>query len=188
MAAESRRVLMTKKLIKESFLEMLEHESIHKISIRALCELADINRSTFYKYYDSPYDLLREMEDDLLQQVNDSFTKTPQSPFPENHLENNLTYMKEHLRLCKVLLKSNADADFQQQLLGLPAMLEWLKPLMKGYTETEFSYLKTLILYGGYHIFVQWIENDCKETPQELSQIILSLMKKFIPEDSISEF
>lgn len=188
MATESRRVLMTKKLIKESFLEMLEHESIHKISIRALCELADINRSTFYKYYDSPYDLLREMEDDLLQQVNDSFTKTPQSPFPKNHLESNLTYMKEHLRLCKVLLKSNADADFQQQLLGLPAMLECLKPLMKGYTETEFSYLKTLVLYGGYHIFVQWIENDCKETPQELSQIILSLMKKFIPEECISEF
>lgn len=186
MSTDSRRVKMTKKILKDSLLEMLENQNIEKISIRALCELADINRSTFYKYYSSQYDLLREMENDLLQQVKDSFSKTPLNPSPEQHLVNNLTYMKDHLKLLKVLIKSNVDENFQEELLGLPVLLEWLQPLMRDYSETEFSYLKTLFLYGGYHIFVQWIENDCKETPQELSRILISLIRKFISLPSIS--
>lgn len=181
MGTQSRRVQMTKRILKESLLEMLENQCIEKISIRALCELADINRSTFYKYYSSQYDLLHEMENDLLQQVSESFAKMPLNLSPEQHLENNLTYMKKHMKLCKILIKSNVDENFQEQLLGLSVLLDWLSPLMKGYTEREFSYLKTLFLYGGYHIFVQWIENDCLESPQELSRILISLMKKFIP-------
>lgn len=49
----NRRVIMTKKIIKDTFIEMLEKEDISKIHIRDLCNKADINRSTFYKYYDS---------------------------------------------------------------------------------------------------------------------------------------
>ena len=49
---------MTKKIIKDTFIEMLEKKNIQKIYVRELCEKADINRSTFYKYYESQYDLL----------------------------------------------------------------------------------------------------------------------------------
>lgn len=62
MKKENRRTQMTKRMLKDSLLELLEHQDIQKISIRALCELADINRSTFYKYYASQYDLLKDME------------------------------------------------------------------------------------------------------------------------------
>ena len=47
---ENQRVMLTRRLIKESLTGLLAEESIHKISIRALCERAGINRSTFYKY------------------------------------------------------------------------------------------------------------------------------------------
>ena len=46
-----RRVEMTKRLLKKSLIELLKNESIEKISIRNLCQNADVNRSTFYKHY-----------------------------------------------------------------------------------------------------------------------------------------
>ena len=38
-------------MLKDALLEMLERERIEKISVRTLCENANVNRSTFYKYY-----------------------------------------------------------------------------------------------------------------------------------------
>ncbi len=65
---EDRRTQMTKRMLRDNLLELLEHQNIQKISVRALCEQADINRSTFYKYYKSQYDLLKgvSFSDDLL--------------------------------------------------------------------------------------------------------------------------
>ena len=66
---DNRRVLMTKRIIKDIFIEMEEKKNIQKIYVRELCETADINRSIFYKYYESQYDLLTEMQNDLLVQI-----------------------------------------------------------------------------------------------------------------------
>ena len=59
---ENRRVTMTKQLLKDALVSLLEKNDIYNISIRELCEVADVNRSTFYKYYGSQFDLLADME------------------------------------------------------------------------------------------------------------------------------
>ena len=53
-----RRVKYTKKVIKDTFLSLLEKKNISNISVKELCEMADINRGTFYRYYIDIYDLL----------------------------------------------------------------------------------------------------------------------------------
>ena len=65
----NQRVMLSKRLLKESLIRQLKEESIYKISVRELCEQAGINRTTFYKYYGSPFDLLKDIEDDLLRSV-----------------------------------------------------------------------------------------------------------------------
>ena len=62
---EDRRVTMTKRMLKDALIEMLKEKDIYHISIRELCERADVNRTTFYRYYSSQFDLLSDMERDL---------------------------------------------------------------------------------------------------------------------------
>ena len=59
---DNRRVIMTKRLMKDALLELLEQMELSSISVTAVCETANVNRSTFYNYYSSPSDLLREIE------------------------------------------------------------------------------------------------------------------------------
>ena len=66
---ENRRVRMTKRLLQEALLELLEQKDLAGISVTALCDTADIHRSTFYKYYSDPTDLLREIEQDVLDRI-----------------------------------------------------------------------------------------------------------------------
>ena len=46
-----RRIRYTKKIIKETFLNLLEEKELNKITVSEICRISDINRETFYRYY-----------------------------------------------------------------------------------------------------------------------------------------
>ena len=60
---------MTKRLMKDALLELLNQKELVNISVTAICEKADLNRSTFYQYYAEPVGLLREIEQDFLDRI-----------------------------------------------------------------------------------------------------------------------
>ena len=60
---------MTRRLLKEALLELLEDTELARISVTALCQKADVHRSTFYQYYTDPSALLQEIETDFLRMI-----------------------------------------------------------------------------------------------------------------------
>ena len=66
-----RRVKYTRMVIKESFIDLLEKKDISRITIKEICENADINRATFYAHYSDQYELLRKIEDEFLDNIRD---------------------------------------------------------------------------------------------------------------------
>lgn len=67
------RVIKTKKAIKQTFLKELSKKDISKIRITKLCEKAMINKSTFYKHYQDIDDLLRQIQNELIDELFDNF-------------------------------------------------------------------------------------------------------------------
>ena len=64
-----RRAKMTRELLKQSLIELMKDRPIHEISIKKICETADINRSTFYHHYDSQYELFNEILNDVSHEI-----------------------------------------------------------------------------------------------------------------------
>ena len=56
----------TEKQIETSLLQLMKEQTFETISIRQLIDLAEVNRSTFYRHYLDKYDLLEKIEDRLL--------------------------------------------------------------------------------------------------------------------------
>ncbi|MGN0529199.1 MAG: TetR/AcrR family transcriptional regulator [Eubacterium sp.] len=59
---ENQRIALTKRLLKESLQKLMQNKNIQNITVSELCEKAGINRSTFYNHYGCPGDVLKEME------------------------------------------------------------------------------------------------------------------------------
>ena len=59
---ESRRVTMTKLLLKTALIELMQEKPFPQITIKELCERADLNRTTFYLHYADQTAVLREIE------------------------------------------------------------------------------------------------------------------------------
>lgn len=58
---ENRRAAYSKRVIKESFIELLDQKPLSKITVKEICEMADVNRCTFYSYFDDIYDLHKKI-------------------------------------------------------------------------------------------------------------------------------
>jgi len=62
------RVIKTKKVIHDSFMELRKTHPLEKVKVKDICEKALINKTTFYKYYTDVFDLSRELENEAMEQ------------------------------------------------------------------------------------------------------------------------
>ena len=89
---ENQRIRVTKRMLKEALVKLLENKPIEKVSVLEICQTAEINRTTFYKYYGSQYDLMSDIQDDFLRELEINLREK------ENlySLQNILTYIDTH--------------------------------------------------------------------------------------------
>lgn len=58
----NRRKIITKKILNDSLLELMQTKPISKITIKEICDLSDMSRSTFYLHYQVQSALLEDIE------------------------------------------------------------------------------------------------------------------------------
>ena len=66
------RVEKTEKGIKNAFIELRSRKPLEKITIKELCESAQINKSTFYSHYKDIYDLSDHLEEEVVASITNS--------------------------------------------------------------------------------------------------------------------
>ncbi len=68
------RIEKTERGIKNAFIELRSKKPLEKITVRELCELACINKSTFYSHYQDIYDLSDSMEAEVVRSITNSIS------------------------------------------------------------------------------------------------------------------
>lgn len=69
MKTDSWRVKITKRILNESLIQCLKEKPLDKITIKEICERAEINRSTYYRYFQNPFDQLGSIERNLISDM-----------------------------------------------------------------------------------------------------------------------
>ena len=64
-----RRVARTKRNIRNALLELTSKKSLNDITVTELAERADVDRKTFYNYYDTVTDVVNEMIREVTEEV-----------------------------------------------------------------------------------------------------------------------
>lgn len=172
----NQRIALTKKLLKNSLTEMLQTHSIYQISIRELCQKAGINRSTFYKYYGSQFDLLAEMENDLFHSVETVFVS--QTDPSEELVVQVMCYLEQDIEFVRLLLNSNVDPQFPEKLFTLEPIRRMGLELKADMTEEEYEYFSCFILHGVYEMVHKWINKEKRESPARITSLIFRFIRR----------
>ena len=69
---EDKRIKKSKAALKEALLTLMKKKDFHKISVKELCGLAGLNRSTFYANYRDTDELLLDVHTDIFRQMTET--------------------------------------------------------------------------------------------------------------------
>ena len=174
---EDRRVAMTKKMLKDALTEMLSEKDVYHISIRELCQRADVNRTTFYKYYGSQFDLLADMENDLLAFLSNTIRENASNP--RKMVETACEYLEGHLEFGRLIINNNVDPLFPQKLFSLAAIRDVIRREYLDKQDPEMQeYLFNYIIYGAYRVICLWLNKTRRESPEQIAGVLTHLIRK----------
>lgn len=176
------RVMITKRLISEALLKMLKTRNINKISIRELCQIAGINRTTFYNHYGSQYDVLNEIAETYIQ--NTSFTVINDLAAGKNIdecLTRILQYIKDNIEFIKLVINLENYDLISRIKISLPQFDHMvIKHLPEKLDLKEKKAIASYVQYGTVRLLKEWILTDCLESPEEQAKLILKMAGRTI--------
>jgi len=157
---ENRRVQMTKKLLRESVLELMVEKPLNKITIKDICDNANVNRTTFYKYYGDQFALVKEAEDEVLEKLGEFLQNLNTDSEKISLLETFLVYIKNNGYAYHILLKNSSDASFSYRLMHVALDKLMADKYYLGIKEDEKKYVYNLIVMGAINTIDLWINNN----------------------------
>ena len=181
----------TAKKMNDALIALLETKEYEYITIKEICHIANVNRSTFYLHYSNMNDLLEETIESLNLSFNSHFkSKENESTIiskenlddllliNDDHLIPYLNFIKENKNIYKVLkthpqlFNVNKTYDQMFRKLFVPIMNRF------GLDEKWHKYLMDFYISGLTSIVFDWVYDDCKIPVQEVSDFIKGLIVK----------
>lgn len=169
-----RRIKYTKMVLKQSLLALMCDQPIEKISVKDICEKADINRGTFYTHYKDPYDLLAHIENELFDEISVSVEASLKAESISGLLDEIFASILKNIDLCRVLFSDHGDKVFVRRIMYIArdkSLAEWKKMMPTAHDE-QLERLYTFYASGCVAVVQDWFQNGMKESPGELSDFI----------------
>ncbi|MBO5210422.1 MAG: TetR/AcrR family transcriptional regulator [Clostridia bacterium] len=150
--------------IEKTFVVLLQENDIDKISVSDICKITGLNRSTFYANYLDIYDLAdkvrKKLEDDFSELFSDYDAYSEHSGALKmfRHIKDNQLFYKTYFKLCYdeshlIYVYDTRRAEFDNINANLIYHIEFFR--------------------NGLNAIIKlWLKNGCKESPEEMAEIL----------------
>ena len=176
----------TKENLKKAFWTLYTQKGIEKITVKEVVNLAGYNRTTFYLYYQDLYDLLEQIENEVIDHI-DSALNDYRIDKIEETLPALMNIFTESLlaysEIVSALMSEHGDPKFSLRLKETiwPFLMKWLLP-ETNYDEYEMNLLSEFYLSGLIALINKW-NQDNQMSVQELVAFILPIVFPNIPNE-----
>ncbi len=179
---ENRKIRYTKMVLQDSLFELMEKKSITKITIKELCENADINRTTFYAHYKDQYDLLYSIENEVLSWIKESLSNLickRDKNERRKALEKIFQYVVDNSRHLQILMSEQGDIDFQKKIFILIYQECGILPATEkgmdlGVGEDYFIFA----VNGSVGLLQHWLKNGINRSARKMAEIVDDMTEK----------
>ena len=172
MAKNDRRVRYTKMVLKNALMDLMLEKQIGKITIKEICEKADINRGTFYSHYTDQFDLQKQIFDELvsgIDQIMDSSYFSANIGRSGEMLTRIFGYLYDNQRVVSVMLSENCTIDLQGEVLNFLKAKDLFGMLSSQSKNVEYLYAFTAS--GCLGVLREWLSTG-KDSADEIAKFI----------------
>ncbi|MCQ2409777.1 MAG: TetR/AcrR family transcriptional regulator [Clostridia bacterium] len=174
---EDLRIVRTRKLLSNTLLDMMETESIEKISVIDLCNEAMVNRATFYAHFEDKYHLLDFALEELKDTIYEKFTKEVNKDTPGSMVTSLVNLAVDFLfdqqnHIMNIILNNRNGRIVETVSASLASSLKYqLAKFKEEYTiSVPLSILSNFIAGGMISVALIQIDNPNKYTKEDLKK------------------
>lgn len=153
--------------IEKVFIELLQTKALDKISVSDICKHAGLNRTTFYANYTDIYGLADTLRDKLENEMFKLYKEEVEQGFNSNDYLKLFRQIKENQIFYQTYFKLGYDNNYK--------IITYDTDLAKKHFQNKFiEYHMEFFKAGITRIIKLWLQNGCKETPEDMFEIIKS--------------
>lgn len=161
------RLAKTKESLLGALIRMLENRSLDSVTVSDLCKEAGINRTTFYKYYAVPEDVIIEAAERMLDEVIYSNEESGKTTYEYMLSCCNAFYQNRNFMSAYVQSKGNIGQMLHKAILRHSGKLGFL-------TNTYNNFAAG----GVAGVLASWMIRDFPESPEEMAQTLTECVSK----------
>ena len=175
MSTENKRISITKQLLQNSLIEILEKKPIHEITIKEICDNADVNRSTFYRHYNTPHALFDEIYNGVYQDIIAITAQFRQTAFNSvDVMTQILCYCEENRRLCLVLLSENGGLNIGKNFSDFVTQAMLRSP--DAVPSELHMYIVQFMAAGMANFVWNWLQNEERLPAKTVARSMMMLI------------
>jgi AcrR family transcriptional regulator len=182
-----RRIYRTREAILDALIYLIDEKGFESISIKDITDRANINRGTFYLHYHDKFDLLDQTENEIIERMKEillsegtwGFEEYINSGKPMPVIVSLFNYIKSRARLMHAILGLKANPNFQGRLKKAIESNLYYLGVFTNRNQTDLlvpgEYLVSYVAAAHMGVVQVWLENNCRETPEEMALILSQL-------------
>lgn len=155
-----RRVKYTKMALKEALIKLMRDKPVSRITVKSICDEADVNRSTYYAHYTDQLDQLEKIEIEFIEDI-ERLLENMARQDPVAIVTKIFDYIAQNRDLCRALMSPNGDIAFESKIIEF--LRSSVFSMRRGEDPKLFSvedYVYTYTLSGGVGLVKKWLADD----------------------------
>lgn len=170
----------------EALIALLEVKDLEYITVKEICEMAGVNRSTFYLHYETIADLINEAMEIVNKRFLSYFAKTADKFsdtideketrelvfITQEYLIPYLRFIKENKKIYRAALKNPSGTQTNIRFGNLKKYI--LEPVLRKFKvpSTHWQYYIVYYVEGINAIIKEWLSHDCSDPVETIAIII----------------
>ena len=182
-------VKKTKKAFETSLAELAQSQQLNKITVKMVCEKAQLSRNAFYFHYKDIGALISDIEENLIRDAQALLSDLGDLGFPKNvyaTIDVLIDLFESHRDVVMMLLDKSFSATFSERVSKIFSDFNY-KYFRQAHGEKskisyEFFYI---FLSGGFYSIIKyWMDNQEKMSKDALKSLTYVLIKRLlVPSD-----
>ena len=153
--------------IEKAFLELLQTKELHEITVSDICKSCELNRSTFYANYIDIFDLADKVKEHLEDEVNRLYEAEQSRGFNSNDYLKLFRHIQDNQLFYRTYFKLGYDNQYQIKYFDTHQAEQF-------FSNRHIDYHIEFFRSGFNAIIKKRLAGGCKETPEEMDEIIHS--------------
>lgn len=185
---KDKRVLRSKRMLRQALVELIQEKEFQKITVTDVVKHADINRGTFYAYYRDVYDLLENVENEMIEEFrlihNENLPSSEhwqsQQLISNLHplLEQAVGFLEKNRTMICAFLQASTSDNFKDKMIH---MIEDFRLSVLHDTQEKGIFLTRFLAAGAVGVMSKWIMEENRPSKEILIDMLDELLRKTLP-------